>query len=139
MIKYILVLLCFIAGTANAEPYPIVPASVIRVHDGNTFTATVFPYPLISIIAKVLVLQIDTPEIIGKCPLERQLALEARDFVRNLILNKKVTLEIFGYDSYGRISADVTTPDGKSLRELLLDTGLAVEWDPNNKEDWCAY
>jgi len=126
-------------GTANAEPYPIVPASVISVFDGDTFTATVFPYPLLSILAKVRILHIDTPEIYGECPLERKLALEAREFVKKLILNKKVTLEIFGYDSFGRILAEVITPEKKNLRELLLDSGLAVEWDRNNKEDWCVY
>jgi uncharacterized membrane protein YuzA (DUF378 family) len=82
---------------------------------------------------------IDTPEIRGDCQRETDLAAEARErLVRET--TPQVTLRNIEGDKYfGRVEADVTTvPDGLSLREAMLASGLARPYEGGKRGDWCG-
>ena len=59
-----------------------VPADVISVYDGDTFTVDAYYWPGHTTRVSVRVAGVDTPEIRGKCQREKDLAVRARDFVR---------------------------------------------------------
>ncbi len=75
---------------------------------------------------------IDTPEIRGSGPREKEWAYRARDFVRDLVLNKEVHLDIQGEDKYGRllvyvfVEEDTSTMVNVSME--LLARGLAAPY-----------
>ena len=87
-----------------------ITAEVTRVIDGDTLE--------LSTGEKVRLLGINTPEK-GSTNY-----LEAKKFTENLVLNKTVRIESFGYDKYDRILAHVFIDD-KHLNELILENGLA--------------
>jgi len=80
---------------------------------------------------------VDTPEIRGKCQYEKNLALEARDFVRAKLANaKEIKLTNLQRGKYFRVVANVVV-DGVSLERELLDNKLAYECDGGKKLSWC--
>ena len=80
---------------------------------------------------------IDTPEIRGKCQYEKNLALDARDFVRNKLADaKEIKLTNLQRGKYFRVVANVLV-DGVSLEEELLDNKLAYEYSGGRKLSWC--
>jgi len=80
---------------------------------------------------------VDTPEIRGKCQYENNLALEARDFVRDKLSNaKEIKLTNLQRGKYFRVVANVLV-DGVSLEQELLDNELAYEYSGGKKLSWC--
>jgi endonuclease YncB( thermonuclease family) len=81
---------------------------------------------------------IDTPEIKGKCPKEKELALKAKQLVIDLFKNANVIeLRNMERGKYFRIVADVYV-DGKSLSDNLISKQLAVKYDGGTKiKNWC--
>lgn len=51
-----------------------VPATVVSVYDGDTFTVEARPWPGMTLRTSVRVRGVDTPEIRGKCQAEKDLA-----------------------------------------------------------------
>lgn len=115
-----------------------------RIIDGDTLALT------------IRLAEIDTPEMNGKCPAERELAKKAKQYVAETI--KKgygVTVQQTGVGKYGRMIARVTVwPDYKppqTLEEMnaidqpgiidlsaaLVAEGLARPWPPKPGETWC--
>lgn len=132
------------SAEAAGSPGPIeVRADVVSVYDGDTFTAQVYVWPLQIVRVAVRIRGIDTPEMRGKCEFEKELARQARDFVRKTILNKQVRLKEVGLGKYaGRIVADVLYQAVDSLvwldlGETLLTTGYARVYDGGSREGWC--
>ncbi len=64
---------------------------------------------------------------------EKNAAINARDFVTNLTLNKFVRLENVHSEKYGRILADVYLDD-IHLNDLLLKERYAVPYDGGTKK-----
>lgn len=125
--------------------FPITGGQVIKVYDADTITiASKLPYdasPLYRL--SVRLTGIDTPEIKGKGVTEdeKQAAVEARDFVSNLVLHKHVRLENIESEKYGRILADVFIGD-IHLNELLVQERYAVRYDGGTKkkpDSWTQY
>ena len=101
------------AEAPAAESLPTT-AKVVGVYDGDTITLDTGH--------KVRVMNVNCPE---KRPLE-PFALEARDFTKKLLMNKKVTLVYRGdrkRDGYGRLLAEIRVGD-KDLSEELLRQGF---------------
>lgn len=70
---------------------------------------------------------INTPELRGP---NAEKARKAREFLASrLTLNKPMTMRMFGRDLYGRALIDLYDEDGVSISKLLVEAGLAVEWD----------
>jgi len=138
----LLLIACFIlapvtAWTDSAITGPVA-AKVIKVYDGDTFTVEAFPWPGITAKASVRVNGVDTPEIRGKCEQEKQKAIEAREFVKGLILDEVVLLENVKYGKYaGRVVADVKLNSGDNLADKIIGQGLGREYHGGTREDWC--
>lgn len=124
---------------------------IVEIHDGDTIKTDLtwrLPPPLN--IIDVRVLGIDTPEMpadsygvtgkLGKakCVKEAEMALQARDLVKNLAVGQtKMKITNFGWDKYARIDANVNI-GGKDVATELLNAGLAVPYDGGTKtHDWC--
>ena len=133
-------LICFLSlNTYAAKQYGSVTVSkVISVYDGDTFRVNIDSLP--SIVGKNIPVRlegVDTPEINGKCQYEKDLALEARDFVSSKLSNAvEILLNDLQRGKYFRIVAKVYI-DGVSLEEELLQNGLAYQYNGGKKSNWC--
>ena len=133
-------LVCFLSlNTYAAKQYGSVTVSkIISVYDGDTFRVNIDSLP--SIVGKNIPVRlegVDTPEINGKCQYEKDLALEARDFVRSKLANAvEILLNDLQRGKYFRIVAKVYI-DGVSLEEELLQNGLAYQYNGGKKSNWC--
>ena len=133
-------LICFLSlNTYAAKQYGSVTVSkIISVYDGDTFRVNIDSLP--PIVGKNIPVRlegVDTPEINGKCQYEKDLALEARDFVRSKLSNAvEILLNDLQRGKYFRIVAKVYI-DGVSLEEELLQNGLAYQYNGGKKSNWC--
>ena len=141
MKQLLLILLLFISLNSTAKPQygTVIVSKVISVYDGDTFRVNIDSLP--PIVGKNIPIRVngvDTPEIRGKCQYEKNLALEARDFVRAKLSNaKEIKLTNLQRGKYFRVVANVVV-DGVSLEQELLDNKLAYEYDGGKKLSWCS-
>jgi micrococcal nuclease len=104
-------------------------AEVVSVYDGDTATATVdLGFKVSAIKVKLRFYGIDTAEIRGGT---ETAAREARDYVKEKILGKKVRMKSLGKGKYGRYLAIIWPVDDsgnvaeESLNDELIRLGLA--------------
>ena len=128
----------FISVQAAPTYGPKVVSKVISVYDGDTFRVDINSLP--PIVGKNIPIRVngvDTPEIRGKCQYEKNLALKARDFVRDKLSNaKEIKLTNLQRGKYFRVVANVLVDD-VSLEQELLDNKLAYEYSGGKKLSWC--
>jgi micrococcal nuclease len=140
MKKLLLLILSLGVYSVQAAPeYGTVTVSkVISVYDGDTFRADIDSLP--PIVGKNIPIRlngVDTPEIQGKCEYEKDLAIKARDFVRNKLANaKEIKLNNLQRGKYFRVVANVMV-DGVSLEQELLDKEFAYKYTGGKKSSWC--
>ena len=141
MKKLSLLFICFLgAFSVQAAPEYVtaIVSKVISVYDGDTFRVDIDSLP--PIVGKNIPIRlngVDTPEIRGKCQYEKDLAIKARDFVRNKLANaKEIRLTKLQRGKYFRVVADVMI-DGVSLEQELLDNELAYKYTGGKKSSWC--
>ena len=141
MRKLLLLFICFLgvfSAQAATEYGTAIVSKVISVYDGDTFRVDIDSLP--PIVGKNIPIRlngVDTPEIRGKCKYEKDLALKARDFVRNKLANaKEIKLTKLQRGKYFRVVADVLI-DGVSLEQELLDNRLAYKYTGGKKSSWC--
>ena len=138
--RVLITILILISFNSQAKPqYGTVTVSkVISVYDGDTFRVDIASLP--PIVGKNIAIRVsgvDTPEIRGKCQYEKNLALKARDFVRDKLANaKEIKLTNLQRGKYFRVVANVLV-DGVSLEQELLDNELAYRYDGGKKLSWC--
>lgn len=120
---------------SNTLPYlpDIKYGKVIKVYDGDTITIATPLFngdtsPYIKTYRFNLRLRgINTPEIKTKDKDEKEIALEARDFLSFLVMDKIVKLENVDIEKYGRILCDVYVQDTNTHVNLaMLESGFAV-------------
>ena len=98
-------------------------AQVVSVFDGDTFTVEAEVWPGITWKGRVRVAGVDAPEIRGQCEKEKELAVAARDFVRERI-GETVTLSDVKEGKFGGlVVASVRLAGGEDLAELLIEAG----------------
>ena len=124
----------FLSGVANA-----VPARVDYIFDGDTFSAAVKLDTDIEITVRVRLINVDTPEMNGKCAAEKIMAQNARDLLATLIPRGTVVdLQNIKDDKYlGRINANVILSDGRDIGKILIDSGLARPYSGGKRRSWC--
>ena len=94
--------------------YPSLSSTIIKsCYDGDTCTAVDGE--------KIRLACIDTPEINGKNA-NKIPAEEARDFLNQLVANKKVSIKRITKDRYGRTVAEIYK-DGTNIQELIVKNG----------------
>ena len=132
--------LCLVMFSLQAAPEygTVIVSRVISVYDGDTFRVDIDSLP--PIVGKNIPIRlngVDTPEIRGKCKYEKDLAIKARDFVRNKLANaKEIKLNNLQRGKYFRVVANVIV-DGVSLEQELLDNELAYNYTGGKKSSWC--
>jgi endonuclease YncB( thermonuclease family) len=82
---------------------------------------------------------IDTPETWKPdCQRELQWGLAAKDRTKELLRMPGLKVEDSGErDRYGRILGAIRLPDGRTVGGVLLSEGLAAEWRPGYRANWC--
>lgn len=116
----------------------------IKNYDGDTLTMDIpGVHPFFGNNIKVRVRGIDTPEMKGKGPCEKEWGRAARGLVEAELKHaKRIDLVVRfkdRLDKYGRLLADVVY-DGKSLKDILIKNRLAVAYEGKKKQqiNWCA-
>ena len=88
---------------------------ITSCYDGDTCTSSTGE--------KIRLACIDTPELRGKRA-EPVPAIEARDYLRELVLGRKVTIRRITTDRYGRTVAELFI-DGSNVQQQLVASGHA--------------
>jgi endonuclease YncB( thermonuclease family) len=124
---------------------PFIPnvkcGKVVKVYDGDTITiAAKLENCIDSPIYRfsVRLNGIDTPEIKGGSPHQKELAMSARDALNAKVMGKIVVLKNTSLEKYGRVLADVFLED-ENMSEWMISNKYAVAYDGGNKcipEDW---
>lgn len=123
-------------STPSPAPY-VYSAFVTSVYDGDTLTANLDLGMSITRKCNCRLVGLDTPEIKSKMAAEKQAAEKARDRVRELVLEKWVTVQsIEKPDKYGRLLVKIWTPEGLCLNDVLLQEHLAHSYDGGTKTGW---
>lgn len=142
--KKILLAFLFLPVIAFAAKEPksaIYDAVIIKVKDGDTIAiaAPYLPAPIKPELS-VRIYGVDTPEKghRAQCPKEATMGEQATKHTKTLVENgKKFQLKLYGWDKFGgRILGDIIV-DGKSVRESLIQAGLAREYYGEAKKSWC--
>lgn len=127
-----------------------VKAKIVKVYDGDTFTAAICVpatpgtrctkcnasaehIQAIPSLFNCRITGIDTPELRTKNKKEKEFGYLARDEVRNMILGKIVTLKCWGNDKYGRVLTTVFSPKFGDIGLTLIGKNMAVEYDGGTK------
>lgn len=112
-------------------------AKITEVHDGDSVTA-IFPFMGTNYKWKCRLFGIDTPELKSKNAKEQLHAIEARDYLRTLILNKIVHIKCHKFDKYGRIliSIDALNLEIKDVVPNLIQLGYGRAYTGGIKEKW---
>lgn len=109
-------------------------ATVVSVHDGDTFTAHVYTWPGEVKETNVRVLGIDAPEMHGACP---DAAKKARDRLADLLSHGRITLKNIRPDKYGgRVEAYVYV-EGVPVDETLVKENLVHPYGGGTRKEWC--
>ena len=123
---------CTASNTLRFVP-DVQRAKCVSVYDGDTITVAARPsrrgQPYLF---KVRLAGIDAPEMRGGSAAEKEAAIAARDYLRERICNKCVTLSNVETEKYGRLLCTVKHR-GKDVSRLLLDRGFAVPYDGGTK------
>jgi micrococcal nuclease len=123
-------------------------AKVVDCYDGDTCTIVYFTAHdnCTPIKLRLRLYGIDTPERRGKSEKERTLALQAKKFLENAVLNKCVYIKLFKWDKWGgRVLGELyQLQENKivepSVNQQLVDAKLAVQYDGRRKTmDWSTF
>lgn len=119
---------------------PVTTGLCIKVYDGDTITvASKMPWKdSIMYRFPVRLNGIDTPEIKGSGPVEKRVAIQARDALQEKLLNKEIVLQNVTTEKYGRLLADVYC-QGVHYNKWMIDERYAVAYDGGTKqspENW---
>lgn len=114
-------------------------ADVIRVIDGDTFSARVHVRPGLDITARVRLRGIDAPELKAACAEEYRMARAASTALRQLLAEGGVTIFNVGPDKYqGRVVADAATAHTASVSDALLAAGHGRRYGGGHRDGWCG-
>lgn len=116
-----------------------VPAVVDYIFDGDTFSAYVNLDSDVKISVRVRLINVDAPEINGKCASEINMAYQAKERLAQLLpVGSIVDLENIKDDKYlGRIDANAILGDGRDVGDLLIKEKLARPYSGGRREGWC--
>ena len=130
-------ILLFSSAPCQAMTWGPYLARYVRAYDGDTVTLQILIWPDLRKMESVRIKGIDAPEIRGECDRERDMAIEARDRVRELLDGTLVSVTVYGFDKYGRALGDIRAGD-KDVGQTLLDEGLARAYDGGARLGWCG-
>lgn len=86
----------------------------------------------------VRIVGLNTPELRGKCPYERNLAMRASNRLSELVADGVILEEVNRRDRYGRLLAIVRNTRGQDVAHVLISEGLAEAYNGRGRRrDWC--
>ena len=116
-------------------PSPIV-VDVVQVIDGDTIEVNAHPWPGMTVRVLVRLNTIDAPEIAGKCPEERALAIRARERLKALAGSTVQLVDVRRGRFARRVIARVLV-EGRPVGNVLIAEGLAWPYSGGKREGWC--
>ena len=115
-----------------------VEATVVEILDGDTFLADAQVWPGHTVRVNIRIRGIDAPEMKARCASEKAAALRARDALALIVGGGPVSVSNIGSAKYyGRVLADVATPDGRAIAPLLLGEALVRSYSGGRRAGWC--
>lgn len=121
----------------DAFSMPLYKVEVIRVIDGDTVRVNVDMGYGIKKEDSLRLCGVNTPELKSKVARDKKRALEAKEHLKNRLLNAKRVL--FAYIKQGKFGRPVgiLIADGKNLNQEILDLKLGVPFmEDDCKEDY---
>ncbi len=116
-----------------------IPAFVERVVDGDTLVVRARIWLGQELRVRVRISGIDAPEMKSRCTEERALARSARQLVKRLVGQRKISLSQIRQGKYaGRVIAEVAAPNGTLLSAHLLQARLARPYTRGRRKSWCT-
>jgi micrococcal nuclease len=98
-------------------------AKITNVVDGDTYDALVDLDFNLTIKIRIRIMGINCAEMDHK----NQAGLDAKNYAIKRLLNKKVVIDFYKYDSFGRCLCDIFLND-KNFAETLVQEGFAVDY-----------
>lgn len=135
-----------ISVNMNALYYipPVAKGKVIKVYDGDTITILAYcendPEKQLFKF-RVRLANIDCPELRTADVEEKQMAIIARDRLKERIMDKMIYLQDVKLDKYGRLLAKIVY-NNVCLNDWLLQERLAIKYDGKTKKipkSWKKY
>ena len=114
-----------------------IQAKVVSVYDGDTVKC-VFPSNGKMYKWNCRLTGVDTPELRTLCKVEKKFGYEVRDYLREKILNKVVTLHCGDFDKYGRLLVTIQYDDCM-VNQWLIDNNYAFSYDGGTKKKWSDF
>ena len=113
-------------------------SKVISVYDGDTIRVDIGSFPdIIGKNIRIRLKGIDAPEIKGKCQKEIDLAIMARDYLRNAInQSSQIELRNIQRGKYFRIVGELYV-NGENMSNNLIRRKLAYHYNGGKKRSWC--
>ncbi len=116
----------------NYETY----IKVIKIIDGDTITG-IFKYKDEFFKYNFRINGIDTAEIHSKDENIKLKAIEAKQYLFNLIFNKIIKAKFLNFDKYGRILIELYLLDSNTLiSDIMIQGGYAKKYNGGTKEVW---
>ena len=116
-----------------------VPATVLRIIDGDTIMVSARVWLGQRIETQVRLAGADAPELRGRCPRERDLAVRARDFAEARLNGRAILLRDIHFGKYaGRVIARVELASGDDFAQDMIAAGLARVYGGGAHDSWCA-
>jgi len=113
-------------------------SKVISIYDGDTLRVNIDSFPdIVGKNIRIRIKGIDAPEIKGKCQTEIDLAIMARDYLRNAI-NQSSQIELRNIErgKYFRIVGELYI-DGENISKGLIKEKLVYIYHGGKKRSWC--
>lgn len=108
--------------------------SVASVYDGDTFKINLnCSLAVYCEKVPVRVRGVDTPEIKGKTEREKKRAQEAKQFTKEFLETRPVSLANCGRDKYFRLLCDVQNGNGQDLAQELIKRDLGYSYQGGTK------
>lgn len=112
----------------NKIKYRFENVNCLEVVDGDTIRTHINLGFNISIFETFRLYRINAPESRTRDKKEKERGLETKQFLKNLIEGKPITIETHKAEKYGRWLAEVFF-EGKNVNDLLVKEGLAIYKD----------
>jgi len=121
-------------SSPSAENSIFENVSVASVYDGDTFKINLnCSLAVYCEKVPVRVRGVDTPEIKGKTEREKELAKKAKNFTKEFLTKRPVTLSQCGRDKYFRLLCDVSNGQGQDLARELIRHNLGYSYQGGTK------
>lgn len=136
MKKFLIIFSLIIGGCSSTQETTF---QIDHVVDGDTIAVTTSQLPSSLQHLLIRVRGVDTPELKGKCLVERVSAQQAKIFTTQMMQQYRSQIHFvnLSWDKYGgRVDADVMVGD-KKLSTLLISNKLGRAYGGEKRSGWC--